>query len=99
MPRDRRVLLTNSMYHLTNDGAVAALAGQIIVLQAVVGGFGPAEVGLLGGTTPLVTAILPIVSGILSDRRHPSPFPPLGIGNFGVGFLPASLSWHFLSLL
>ncbi len=99
MPGDRRVLLANSMYHLTNDGAVAALAGQIIVLQAVFGGFGPAEVGLLGGTTLVVTAIFQIVFGIMSDRRDPSRFLPIGIVILGFGSLAASLSWNFWSLL
>src|SRR3989442_1985821 len=99
MPRDRRVLLTNSMDHLTNDGAVTGLAGQIIVLQAVFGGFGPAEVGLLGGTTLVVTAIFQIVFGIMSDRRDPSRFLPIGIVILGFGSLAASLSWNFWSLL
>src|SRR5947209_18919214 len=99
MPGDRRVLLANSMYHLTNDGAVAALAGQIIVLQAVFGGFGPAEVGLLGGTTLVVTAIFQILFGIMSDRRDPSRFLPIGIVILGIGSLAASLSWNFWSLL
>ena len=99
MPGDRRVLLANSMYHLTNDGAVAALAGQIIVLQAVFGGFGPAEVGLLGGTTLVVTAIFQIVFGIMSDRRDPSRFLPIGIIILAFGSLAASLSWNFWSLL
>src|SRR2546425_10312762 len=98
MPGDRRVLLANSMYHLTNDGAVAALAGQIIVLQAVFGGFGPAEVGLLGGTTLVVTAVFQILFGIISDRRDPSRFLPIGIALLGFGSLAPSLSWDFLSL-
>src|SRR3989442_13357098 len=99
MPGDRRVLLANSMYHLTNDGAVAALAGQIIVLQAVFGGFGPAEGGLLGGTTLVVTAIFQIVFGIMSGRRDPSRFLPIGVVILGGGFLAASLSWNFWALL
>src|SRR5207245_8506803 len=69
---ERRILLANSIYHLTNDGAVAALAGQIIVLQAVFGGFGPAEVALLGGTTLVITAICQILFALMSDRREPS---------------------------
>src|SRR5256712_3435841 len=98
--RDRgQVLLANSIYHLTNDGAVSALAGQIIVLQAVFGGFGPAEVGLLGGTTLVVTAVFQILFGIMSDRRDPSRFLPIGIVILGIGSLAASLSWNFWSLL
>ncbi len=96
---ERHVLLANSIYHLTNDGAVTALAGQIIVLQAVFGGFGPAEVGLLGGTTLVVTAIFQILFGIMSDRRDPSRFLPIGIAILGFGSLAASLSWNFWSLL
>src|SRR5437870_12483423 len=99
MPGDRRVLLANSMYHLTNDGAVAALAGQILVLQSVFGGIGPAEVGLLGGTTLVVTAIFQILFGIMSDRRDPSRFLPIGIVILGFGSFAASLSWNFWSLL
>ena len=99
MAGGRRILLANSIYHLTNDGAVAALAGQIIVLQAVFGGFGPAEVGLLGGTTLVVTAIFQILFGIMSDRRDPSRFLPIGIVILAFGSLAASLSWNFWSLL
>ena len=32
---DRRVLLVNSLYHLTNDGAVQVLSGQIAILTSV----------------------------------------------------------------
>ena len=96
---ERRILLANSIYHLTNDGAVTALAGQIIVLQGVFGGFGPAEVGLLGGTGLVVTAIFQVLFGIMSDRRDPSRFLPIGIAILGIGSLAASLSWNFWSLL
>src|SRR3989475_9657235 len=98
MPGDRRVLLANSMYHLTNDGAVAALAGQIIVLQAVFGGFGPAEVGLLGGATLVVTPLFSILFCVMSHPRDPSRIPPLGVGIFCGGSLAASLLWYFLLL-
>src|SRR5437870_4088707 len=99
MPGDRRVLLANSIYHLTNAGAVAALAGQLLVLQSVFGGIGPAEVGLLGGTGLVVTAIFQILFGIMSDRRDPSRFLPIGIVILGFGSFAASLSWNFWSLL
>src|SRR3989442_12399679 len=92
--RDRgQVLLANSIYHLTNDGAVAALAGQIIVLQAVFGGFGPAEVGLLGGATPVVTAILQILFGIIADRPRPSPLLSNGMSMLGFRPPAPSSSW------
>jgi len=96
---DRRVLLANSIYHLTNDGAVTVLAGQIVVLQSVFGGFGPTEVGLLGGTALLVTAIFQFLFGIMSDRRDPSRFLPIGIAILGLGSLLVILSSSFMTLL
>src|SRR3989442_1987853 len=99
MAGGRRILLANSIYHLTNDGAVTALAGQIIVLQAVFGGFGPAEVGLLGGATLVVPPIFQILFGIMSHRRDPSRFLPIGIAVLGFGSLAASPPWNFWSLL
>jgi len=96
---DRRVLLANSIYHLTNDGAVTVLAGQIAVLQAVFGGFGPIEVGLLGGSALLVTAVFQFLFGIMADRRDPSRFLPIGIAILGLGSLLVTLSSSFWTLL
>jgi len=95
----RRILLANSIYHLTNDGAVTVLAGQIAVLQAVFGGFGPIEVGLLGGSALLVTAVFQFLFGIMADRRDPSRFLPVGIAILGLGSLLVTLSWSFWTLL
>ena len=99
MAGDRRVLLANSLYHLTNDGAVTILAGQIVVLQSVFGGFGPAEVGLLGGTALVVTAIFQFLFGVMADRRDPSRFLPIGIVVLGLGSLLVTLSSSFWTLL
>ena len=33
MAADRRVLIANSIYHLTNDAADTVMAGEITVLQ------------------------------------------------------------------
>ncbi len=99
MAGDRRVLLANSIYHLTNDGAVTVLAGQIAVLQTAFGGFGPVEVGILGGTTLVVTAVFQFLFGAMSDRRDPSRFLPVGIVILGVGSLAVALSWSFWSFL
>ena len=99
MGGDRRVLLANSIYHLTNDGAVTMLAGQIVVLQSQFGGFGPAEVGLLGGIALVVTAVFQFLFGIMSDRRDPSRFLPIGIAILGLGSLFVTLSSSFWTLL
>ncbi len=99
MAGDRRVLLANSIYHLTNDGAVTILAGQIAVLQAVFGGFGPIEVGLLGGSALLVTAVFQFLFGVMADRRDPSRFLPVGIAILGLGSLLVTLSSSFWTLL
>jgi len=96
---DRRVLLANSIYHLTNDGAVTMLAGQIVVLQSQFGGFGPAEVGLLGGIALVVTAVFQFLFGIMSDRRDPSRFLPIGIAILGLGSLLVTLSSSFWTLV
>lgn len=99
MAGDRRVLIANSLYHLTNDGAATVLAGQIVVLQAVFGGLGPAEVGLLGGTALLVTAVFQFIFGIMSDTRDPGRFLPVGIAVLGLGSLLVALASSFPMLL
>lgn len=98
MRENRRVLIANSIYHLTNDGAVTVLAGQIIFLQ-VAFAFGPFETGLLSGTALLTTAVLQIVFGAMSDRRDPPRFLPLGILVLGVGSALVALSTNFWMLL
>ncbi|HYU05602.1 MAG TPA: MFS transporter, partial [Thermoplasmata archaeon] len=99
MPGVRRVLLANSIYHLTNDGAVTVLAGQIAVLQAVFGGFGPIEVALLGGSALLVTAVFQFLFGVMADRRDPSRFLPIGIAILGLGSFLVTLASSFWTLL
>jgi MFS family permease len=93
----RRILLANSIYHLTNDGAVTVLAGQITVLQREFA-FGPLETGLLSGTALLVTALFQIVFGAMSDRRDPSRFLPVGIGILGIGSLLVAGAQTFAAL-
>src|SRR3989304_1205995 len=95
---DRKVLLANSIYHLTNDGAVTVLAGQITVLQ-VAFAFGPFETGLLSGAALLITGIFQMVFGAMSDRRDPSRFPPVGILILGVGTLLVAAATSFLAPL
>ena len=95
---DRRVLFVNSIYHLTNDGAVTVIAGQITVLQSVFA-FGPFETGLLSGAALLITAIFQLLFGAMSDRRDPSRFLPIGILILGVGTLLVASATSFLVLL
>src|SRR3989475_6264604 len=75
------------------------LAGQIVVLQSQFGGFGPAEVGLLGGIALVVTAVFQFLFGIMSDRRDPSRFLPIGIAILGLGSLLVALASSFWTLL
>lgn len=98
MPGDRKVLLANSIYHLTNDGSVTIVAGQITLLQ-VAFAFGALETGLLSGTALLVTALFQIVFGALSDRRDPPRLLPLGIVLLGVGTLLVAVASDFWMLL
>lgn len=98
MAGDRRVLLANSTYHLTNDGAVTVIAGQITLLQTTFA-FGPLETGLLSGTALLITAVFQIVFGAMSDRRDPPRFLPLGIVVLGIGSTLVALSRNFWMLL
>jgi FSR family fosmidomycin resistance protein-like MFS transporter len=95
---DRRVLLVNSLYHLTNDGAVQVLSGQIAILTGVFA-FGPFETGILGGTALLVNAIVQMLTGVMSDRRDPSRFLPIGILIVGVSCLLVTLATSFWALL
>lgn len=98
MPGDRRVLLVNSLYHLTNDGAVQVLSGQIAVLTAVFA-FGPFETGILGGTALFVNAMFQVLTGVMSDRRDPSKFLPIGILIVGVASLLVAVATSFWALL
>jgi len=97
VPGDRRVLLANSIYHLTNDGAVTVMAGQITVLRNEFE-FGSFEIGLLTGIAFLVTAVFQVVSGALSDRRDPSRFLSYGIVLLGIGSLLIAASTTFAML-
>ncbi len=98
MAGDRRVLLVNSFYHLTNDGAVQVLSGQIAILTAVFA-FGPFETGILTGTALLVNAVVQVLTGIMSDRRDPSHFLPIGILIVGVASLLIAIATSFWALL
>jgi FSR family fosmidomycin resistance protein-like MFS transporter len=95
---ERRVLFANSLYHLTNDGAVTVIAGQITLLQTQFS-FGALETGLLSGSALLVTAIFQMVFGAMSDRRDPTRFLPMGIVVLGLGSALVALSPNFLILL
>ncbi len=98
MAGDRRVLLVNSFYHLTNDGAVQVLSGQIAILTGVFT-FGPFETGILTGTALLVNAMVQVLTGIMSDRRDPSRFLPIGILIVGGASLLIALATSFWALL
>jgi len=80
---DRRILLANSVYHLTNDAAVTVMAGQITVLRREFG-FGDIETGLLAAIALLVTVGAQIAFGHMADRRDPSRFLPVGIAYLGI---------------
>jgi MFS transporter, FSR family, fosmidomycin resistance protein len=101
VPSERRILFANSIYHLTNDGAVTVLAGQITVLQAVFS-FGPLEAGLINGAALLTTAIFQVIFGAMSDRREPTRFLPIGIIILGIGsafVAQSSTFWMLLALV
>ncbi len=98
MAGDRRVLLVNSLYHLTNDGGVQVLSGEIAILAGVFA-FGPFETGILGGTALLVNAVFQVLTGFMSDRRDPSRFLPIGILIVGVSSLLVALATSFWALL
>ncbi len=98
MVGDRRVLLVNSLYHLTNDGAVQVLSGQIAILAGVFA-FGPFETGILGGTSLLVNALVQVLTGVMSDRRDPSRFLPIGIVIVGASCLLVAVATSFWALL
>jgi MFS family permease len=95
---NRRVLFANSIYHLTNDGAITVLAGQITLLQ-VAFRFGAWETGLLSGAALLTTAIFQVVFGAMSDRRDPTRLLPVGIAILGLGSASVALSSNFWMLL
>ena len=92
------MLLVNSLYHLTNDGAVQVLSGQIAILTGVFA-FGPFETGILAGTSLLVNAIVQVLTGVMSDRRDPSRFLPFGILIVGVASLLVAAATSFWALL
>lgn len=83
MAPDRRILLANSVYHLTNDAAVTVMAGQITVLRRELA-FADIETGLLTAIALLVTVGAQIAFGHMADRRDPSRFLPIGIAYLGI---------------
>jgi FSR family fosmidomycin resistance protein-like MFS transporter len=95
---DRRVLLVNSLYHLTNDGAVQVLSGQIAILTGVFA-FGPFETGILTGTALLTNAVIQMLTGVMSDRRDPSKFLPIGILLVGGACFLIAVARSFYQLL
>ena len=95
---DRRVLLANSVYHLTNDAAVTVMAGQITVLKSHFS-IGYFDVGLLTGVALLVTVVAQIVFGRMADRRDPSRFLPIGIAFLGIASMAVTTAWSFLPFL
>ena len=88
----------NSLYHMTNDGAVQVLSGQIAILTGVFA-FGPFETGILGGTSLLVNAVVQMLTGVMSDRRDPSRFLPIGILIVGVSCFLVAAATSFWALL
>lgn len=98
MASQRRILFVVGLYHLANDGAVQVLAGQIVILAGVFT-FGAFETGILVGTALLVNAIGQLVFGVMSDRRDPSRFLPVGILVVGVSSILLATSQSFLMLL
>ena len=98
MAPDRRVLLANSVYHMTNDAAVTVMAGQITVLKSHFS-IGYFDVGLLTGTALLVTVLAQLVFGRMGDRRDPSRFLPIGIAFLGIASMAVTTAWSFLPFL
>lgn len=92
MAGDRRILLVNSVYHMTNDGAVQVLAGQIALL-AVVFSFGPFETGLLVGTVAALSF------GRLSRRFGRFPLTVFAYAAVGVACLAAAVLEDLVLLL
>jgi MFS family permease len=90
--------LVNSLYHLTNDGAVQVLSGQIAILTGVFA-FGPFATGILGGTALLVNAVVQVLTGVMSDRRDPSKFLPIGILILGLSCMLVAFATSFWQLL
>ncbi len=98
MGPDRRVLLANSVYHLTNDAAVTVMAGQITVLKAEFT-LKYVDIGLLTAIALLVTVVSQIVFGHMSDRRDSSRFLPIGIAFLGIASIAITAARSFLPFL
>lgn len=98
MAPDRRVLIANSIYHLTNDAAVTVMAGEITVLQDTFD-IGYIGVGVLTGVALLVTVVAQIVFGRMADRRDPSRFLPIGIAFLGIASIAVTAARSFLPFL
>ncbi len=95
---DRRILLANSVYHLTNDAAVTVMAGQITILRTDLK-FGYIDVGVLTGAALLVTIVAQIVFGHMADRKDPSRFLPIGIAFLGIASIAITTARSFLPFL
>jgi MFS family permease len=92
------VLLLTSIFHLTNDGGVTVLAGQLALIQ-VAFRLSPLETGTLVGTAFLVSAICQLLLGVVSDRLNPSSVLPLGLVVLGAASILVSASQGFIILL
>ena len=98
MAGDRKVLLANSIYHLTNDAAVIVMAGQITVLQDKLQ-FGYLGAGILTAVALIVTVVFQVVFGHFSDRRDPARFLTWAILFLGIATMAISLATGFATLV
>ena len=86
MVGDRRALYAASMFHLTNDGAVTVMAGEITLIQAGLN-FGLGATGLLTAVALGTTVVFQVLFGRMADARDPARFLAIGIAWLGVGTL------------
>lgn len=94
---DRRILIANSVYHLTNDGAVTVLPALFPVLREELA-FGYAEVGLVTATALAVTVVFQLVFGALADRSGRKHLLPLAIAWLGMGTMLVATATTFATL-
>ncbi len=91
------MLVANSLYHLTNDGAVTALPALYPVLRTAIG-FGYAEAGLLTAVGLAVTVVFQLAFGALVDRYGSRALLPAGIAWLGTGMLLMTTATTFGAL-
>jgi MFS family permease len=93
-------LPVNLFYHLTNDGALAAISASYPILITVEElGLNYEYIGILTSLGLAITIVCQILTGVASEKRDPQPLLAVGFIILGIGLLVLTRVNSFLTLL